>query len=221
MAPRSKVSRQKIIDAAFKIVSEHGWAKLSARSVANALKSSTMPIYSHFETMAEIEEEVVRRGMALRVEYESQTYTGIQSLDYGIAYVLFAWEEPKLFEALFDRKHMKLQHKYGDPIFDKHVDDLSRNPRMRGLSNEQLRYFQFLAWIFVHGVASIKDWANEREGKVQKEALIKLIRDGARALTHGFLQTTPRAHEKEEKVPKKLSMIVKTEYKTTRRKSQS
>ncbi len=199
MPSKVKIARQDVIEAAFDLVRKHGWEKFSARSIAQELHSSTMPIYSHFESMESIEEEVVRKTMALLAEYESQSHTGVLALDHGIGYVLFAWEEPHLFAAINDEKHVRLQFKYGDPLFDLHVEELSRNPRMQDLSGDQLRYFQFLAWIFVHGIASMKNWIREVQGDFDKEKLIALIRDGSKTLTYGFIENQTRPSKKRKK----------------------
>ncbi len=75
--------------------------------------------------------------------------------------MLFAWEEPHLFTAMNDEKHVKMQIQYSAELFDAHVDELTRNPRMAGLSRDQLNEFQFLAWIFVQGIATMKPWIEE------------------------------------------------------------
>ena len=187
MSSTKTISRQDIIHAAFKIVRESGWPKLSARNIAKALKSSTMPIYYQFKSMNEIEEEVVGKAMAILEKYESKPYTDVLALNHGIGYVLFAWEEPNLFEAINDKQHVSMQIKIGDQQFDMQVEELSRNFRMQGLSDQQLREFQFLAWIFVHGIASMKNWVDEKENNFKRKDLIDLIRLGSKTLTAGYV----------------------------------
>ena len=187
MSSAKKISRQDIVDAAFKIVRESGWSMLSARNIAKMLKSSTMPLYYQFKSMTDLEEEVVGKAMALLGEYESKPYTDVLALNQGIGYVLFAWEEPNLFAAIHDKQHIPMQIKIGDQQFDMQVDELSRNIRMQGLSDKQLREFQFLAWIFVHGIASIKNWVDETNKNFTRENLIKLIHLGSKTLTAGYV----------------------------------
>ena len=196
MPAKNKTSREGIIDAAFEIVRKGGWAQLSARSIAKTLKTSTMPIYSQFKTMELIEEEVVKKSVALMAAYEAAPRTDVMALNHGIGYVLFAWEEPHLFAAINDEKHVAMQTQFGDPLFDAHVAELANNTKMAGLSQEQLHYFQFLAWIFVHGIASMKHWMEQSQGKYDKEKLIELIRDGSKTLTNGFIQNHSRSLKK-------------------------
>jgi len=198
MPAKTKISREDIIDAAFEIVRKGGWAKLSARSITKTLKSSTMPIYHQFTSMEMIEEEVVKKAVALQAEYSSVPLTDVSALNNGIGYVLFAWEEPHLFAAIYDEKHISMNIQYSDALFDAHVEELARNPRMAGLSRDQLRYFQFLAWVFVQGIASLKPWIQETQGNLDKERLTELIRDASRILTYGFIENQARSSGKKK-----------------------
>lgn len=199
MPAKAKISREDIVDAAFGIVRKGGWAKLSVRSIAEKLKSSTMPIYYQFKSVEMIEKEVVKKAVALQAEYSSVPLTDVSALNNGIGYVLFAWEEPHLFAAIYDEKHISTNIQYSTALFDAHVEELAQNPRMAGLSRDQLRYFQFLAWVFVQGIASLKPWVKETQGNLDKQSLIELIRDGSRILTYGFLENQARPSAKEKK----------------------
>jgi len=64
---------------------------------------------------------------------------------------------------------------------------------MKGFSNQQLRKFQFLAWIFVHGIASMKPLMKEARQEMDENKLIELIREGSRTLTYGFIESQRRA----------------------------
>ncbi|MRR17897.1 MAG: TetR/AcrR family transcriptional regulator [Deltaproteobacteria bacterium] len=188
MSPPKTLSRSDFINAAFKLVREHGWANLTTRNLARELASSTMPFYSQFSAISDLENEVIRKAMDLVADYESRPHTGNPLLDTGIGYVLFAWEEPHLFAALNDKKHVKMQTKYGDIQFRKQVEELARHPKMKGLSYEQVRNLQFLAWTFVYGIAGMKSWIDETQVNFKKEDLLRWITDGLRALGDGYIQ---------------------------------
>ena len=51
-----------ILEAAYSLTREKGWAAVSARSIAKKLGSSTMPIYSTLKSMEEIERMVRARA---------------------------------------------------------------------------------------------------------------------------------------------------------------
>jgi hypothetical protein len=148
--------------------------------------------------MEMIEEEVVKKAVALQAKYSSVPHTDVSALNDGIGYVLFAWEEPHLFAAIYDEKHISMNIQYSDALFDAHVEELARNPRMAGISRDQLRYFQFLAWVFVQGIASLKPWIQETQGNLDKGRLTELIRDGSRILTYGFIENQARSSVKKK-----------------------
>jgi hypothetical protein len=163
-----------------------------------------MPIYSQFSSMVEIDEEVVRKAVDLLDEYESKPVTGNLPIDHGVGYVLFAWEEPYLFTAINDRKHIGLQVKYGDRLFEKHVEERSRNPRLKGLSQEQLVNLELQGWVFVHGIASMKNWLDETQRNVTEGDLVEFLRQSFRAQTYGISQSQSEPPpEKKEKIKKK------------------
>jgi hypothetical protein len=143
--------------------------------------------------MEDLIPEVIKKIMLLLGEYHSTPRTGTLSLDHGIGYVLFAWEEPHLFAVINDQRYIRLRNKYGAVQFDLHVKVLSQNPRMKGFSNQQLRNFQFLAWIFVHGIASMKHLLVEARQDMDETKLVELIREGSRTLTYGFIENQRRA----------------------------
>lgn len=199
MPPKLQISRQDIIDAAFDLVRKSGWAQLSARSIAKKLKSSTMPIYSQFKGIEGLEEEVVKKAIDLLAEYGRVPRTEVLSLNHGIAYVLFAWEEPYLFAAINDEKHFSLQIKYGDPLFAAYVKELTKDPEMAGFSLEQLSYFELLSWIFVRGVASLKFWVERTQGDFNEERLVEFMRDVSKVFRSGFIENQARSSKNSEK----------------------
>jgi AcrR family transcriptional regulator len=180
-----KVSQQNIIDAAFSVVRKKGWAELTARSIAQELNSSTMPIYHRFKSLVNMEEELVKKTMELLKSYQSADRTGDRSLDRGIGYVLFAMQEPHLFQAINDEKHSTWQAKYGDPTFAQHTEELSVDPWLKGLTKDQLHRLNFLLWIFIHGVASLRNWMQAQQ--YNEERIIELIREGTGKIIRGFL----------------------------------
>jgi AcrR family transcriptional regulator len=152
--PKSKFNREDIVQIAFDAVRKHGWAGLSARYIANELNSSTMPIYSYFESMRDLEEEVVRKAYELILGYAKKRYTGDLWLDGGIGYVLFARKEKQLFRALMDEKYVALRGKYSAKAFEMAGHMLADYPAFQGLSKEQILDIRRKRMIFAYGLAS-------------------------------------------------------------------
>ena len=57
MPPRAKYTREEITEIALGIVAESGAESLNARSLAEAMGTSTRPIFTAFRNMEEISEE--------------------------------------------------------------------------------------------------------------------------------------------------------------------
>ena len=58
MPPKPKFSREEIVQAALKIVSEKGVEALTAKELGQALGSSARPIFTVFKNMKEVQDQV-------------------------------------------------------------------------------------------------------------------------------------------------------------------
>ena len=57
MAPKQIITKEIILEAAFKITREMGFENVNARSLAKALGCSTQPIYSRYTNMDELKKK--------------------------------------------------------------------------------------------------------------------------------------------------------------------
>ncbi len=176
MPPKVKFEKESIVTAAYEIVRKNGWEGLSARSIAEELKSSTRPIYSHLKSMNDLEEEVVKKTMALLEEYIRTPRTGDKWLDQGYGYVLFANREKKLFKALFHEKHNHLYKKFSAEIFTKLGEDLSDDPGFKDLPEDFQTNMRKVRWVYVHGLASLLADSFEFDEYKTEEELADLIK---------------------------------------------
>jgi len=101
MPPRITFTPVAVASAGFEIVRERGFGELSARSIADRLKSSTGPVYTAFGSMDEIRTEVIRKAEDLLMEYAYRPYTKSVFLNMGTGITLFALENPVLFRSMF------------------------------------------------------------------------------------------------------------------------
>lgn len=105
MPPKSKCTKEQIVDAAFEIVRNEGWQALKARKLAEELGTSTAPIFTCFNSIEEIQEEVVKKANSLYGEYirdglkQTPPFKGV-----GMKYIEFAKNEPELFKILNIKK---------------------------------------------------------------------------------------------------------------------
>lgn len=102
MPPKAKFTKEQIIDIAFEIVREKGMEYLSARSLAKAMGTSTGPIFTCFDTIEDVQNEVIKKAKVLYAGYirdglkQTPAFKGT-----GMKFIEFAKVEPELFQLLF------------------------------------------------------------------------------------------------------------------------
>jgi len=153
MPPKETYTRQDILRAAFRIAQEQGLHALTARKVAERLQCSTAPVYSHFESMHELEREVIRKARDLLYEYATRPYTDRVFLNMGTGIVLFARDQSELFRALFLERRI-----FGDILSEFRHDLLERmkaEKRFADMSAAERDALLDTMWIFTHGYAAL------------------------------------------------------------------
>ena len=102
MPPVQKITREKVLNAAFELLRAEGIENINARGLAKAMGCSTQPIFSVYENMGELKAELIELADQKYLPYfnaipRDQTFI----LNAGIHYVGFALDEPHLFRFLF------------------------------------------------------------------------------------------------------------------------
>lgn len=185
MPPKTRFSREDIIQAAFCVVRKHGWAGLSARSIAKELNSSTQPIYSHLKSIEDLKEEIVKKIYELLFSYGTTKRTGDPWVDVGLGYVLFAKEEKQLFHCLGDEKLLPVAKKYAEQSFESVTETLSNYSPFQGLSEEQIYKIRKLGFIFAFGLAVLINRSHVTDITDEKE-IARLLKIADQALLKGF-----------------------------------
>jgi AcrR family transcriptional regulator len=153
--PKSKFTKEKILDTAFVILKKKGWSHVSARTIAKELNASTMPIYSSVESMKELEKELWTRTFESLQKYQLEKYTDNPFLNSAIGYIFFARDLPNLFKFLFFDHPEKISagelHKLRNRL-PQELRDLSID-FFRKISPQKLDKATLQSWIFTHGLA--------------------------------------------------------------------
>jgi AcrR family transcriptional regulator len=160
MTQKAFFTREAIVEAAFTLTREKGWAGVTARNIARKLGSSTMPIYSSMKSMDEIEVEVKERAEALMLEYQKREYTENSALNMAVGYVTFARDERNLFRFLFvDKPTEPVRRGDGSGGSVLKFDQLLAGARPARLIDQALTAMEdpriLKSWIFTHGLASL------------------------------------------------------------------
>ena len=155
MPPKIQYSKADLLHAAFSITRTRGLGALNARALARELGCSTQPIFRAFRSMEDIRREVLRmtsdtyaRYIARSGELSPKPYLGS-----GIAYLLFAREEPELFKLLFmcDRVSSGASREE-DRTLDFVIGLVMDST---GLTREKALRFHWHLWIYAHGLATM------------------------------------------------------------------
>jgi AcrR family transcriptional regulator len=167
MPPKSRFTREEVVEAALSLTRAEGFDAVTARRVGASLNASTKVIFGLFRNMEELQGEVIQAADAcyqrfLRREMESSAYPPYKAS--GMAYIRFAREETQLFRLLFmrDRAREQIAERPEDV---KPLIALIRSST--GMSEADAWKFHLEMWIFVHGIAVMLvtgyldwDWAH-------------------------------------------------------------
>lgn len=155
MPPKALFSREEIIEAAVEIVKQEGFQALTARALGAKLGTSSSPIFTKFQSIDEVQQEVLKSANQL---YQSYLKEDMESKEYppykasGMAYIRFAKENKELFKLLFmrDRSHEKKDDNKEEikPL----IELIQKNT---GLSEEKAYLLHLEIWIYVHGIATM------------------------------------------------------------------
>jgi AcrR family transcriptional regulator len=155
----SVYSRVQIIDAAFELVREEGWGRVTTRAIAKKLGSSTMPIYSHVSSVQELERELQVKARQLLKEFQLRQYTEHVLLNLAFGYVSFARDEKNLFRFIYLERPEILDLEDAPAVTELFFSDFSEESEagkalleLSASGNEALVQY---TWIFTHGLAML------------------------------------------------------------------
>lgn len=158
MPPKAKFMKEEIVDAALNIVREEGIQALTARALGERLGSSARPIFTVFPSMEEVQDAVIKVARTLYKGYiergllDTPAFRGV-----GTQYILFAIEEPKLFQLLFMAEKEQIPDLTEvlmliDESYDKILASVETSYGLAGASAERLYHHM---WIYSHGIATL------------------------------------------------------------------
>ena len=162
-ARRRQQVRRAFLDAARRMIVEHGPAGLSLREVARQADYSPAALYEYFESREALLAVLIHEGFeALKQDISavSTAYTPREQLKrIGLAYVNFARQQPHTFELLFiyhvnKRKQLDEEAKYGNnhyALFRAAVTKV-----IPDASERKIELVSHSFWALVHGLAMLQ-----------------------------------------------------------------
>lgn len=153
MPRKETITKGMVLDAAIAIAKKDGLEGLTARSIAKKLKCSTIPIYSQFRSMGDLEEEVLVTASSFLLEYSKKPYSPHPFLNMGIGMVLFSRDNPHLFSAIFSGSERAQEIAGG--IRSAFREGLLNAEDFKRFSPEHLDEMLDMTMVFIMGLATM------------------------------------------------------------------
>lgn len=181
--------RMRLIEAAARRLAAGGPPAVSARSVAQDVKASTMAVYTHFGSMDELLAEVWREGFHRFAEaLESPSTTSDPVADWmcqGLAYRHFARTNPHLYRTMFQDGLIRMgsgQPEDAEAALNTFLCLLERVERCQAAGRwtvPELGAAGEAIWAFSHGQASIEavgyyEAVGRRSLEPMKEGMVRI-----------------------------------------------
>lgn len=155
MARKKEISRDKILDVAYKMAVKDGIEGLTARSIAKTGHFSTQPLYLEFNNMNDLREQVLKKiSDDLRTKTLQQSYIGDALIDLDLSYIEFAQKHVNLFRAMF------VDGKFGSKVISDTLMDLGTEKFKEQYPDTQydedrIRDIVIANWISTTGMAAL------------------------------------------------------------------
>lgn len=108
MPPKPKFSKNEIVDAAYELAKDNGIEAVVAREVGKRLGTTTAPIFTYFNTMDELKDEVYKKASVICSEFLNESINYFPSFkEFGLRWVRFAKANPRIYEMLFMLKGLR------------------------------------------------------------------------------------------------------------------
>lgn len=101
MPPKSKTSKEDILNASFLIARKKGITEVNARSIAKQLNCSTQPLFRIYQNMNELKEDLIERIYQYYREFTERYSDDDELFRVSYAYIEFARKEKNLFKAVY------------------------------------------------------------------------------------------------------------------------
>ncbi len=157
MPPKPKITKQIILDAAFKIIRNEGVDKVTARNISELLGCSTQPVLYYFATIDEIKKEAYNMADEYHSNYimNMEKDYGNPMLTIGMNYIQFAKEESNLFHFLFQTNEFSGESIISLVNSEENLPVLGVLQKELNATLEETKNIFSTLFIFVHGYASL------------------------------------------------------------------
>lgn len=122
MPPRPKCSKEDIISVSYDLMKENGIDSVVAREVGKRLGTTTAPIFTYYESMQELKEDVYQLALKECLAYLNESKNCKAAYrEFGHRWIKFAYENPNSYRLLFVSKRLNSDT---DGFFNEDFDEL-------------------------------------------------------------------------------------------------
>lgn len=158
MPPKSKFTKEQIVEAALDIIREKGADCLTSRALGRKLGSSSCPIFTVFNNMKEVKKSTIEKAKLIYKEYVDKGLTEVPAFKgVGTQYILFAMNEPNLFKLLFMTEQNLVSNLEGVlPMIDENYEQILLSiVTGYGVERDSAERLYRHLWIYTHGIATL------------------------------------------------------------------
>ena len=158
MPPKAEITKEKVVETAFQIVREQGLDALTARNIAKKLNCSTQPIYSVFENMEEVKDNVYNMAVdfALSCMKQYKNDKNSPALNLATGYLYFAKNEKQLFRTVYLSGHKKYDLNKDKLIAQEMSTTYMRySKRLNAIAESKLKKIFFRLSIYLVGIGAM------------------------------------------------------------------
>lgn len=183
MAPRQKITRENLLEAAFEVTRKEGFSALTARSVAGAAGCSIQPVFSQFDTMEQLQQEtfdyackrfmkeiMVNKG---RPDFPALTNRWVLNL---------ARKEPNLFYLLYLSNSFRGKNLWEVMMgYESNCEMAAVFQKNYGLSEAESRDVFLRGYLLLHGIATMiatnhMDFSEEQAAEMVKRTVEDMVK---------------------------------------------
>lgn len=156
MPPKVKTDKDTIIKAAFEVIQNQGLSAVTAKNVSAQLGTSVGPIFREFINMEELKNTAITFAGDYYIEYlKTYPFERSRFMTYGLAYISFAQQEPRLFETLLLNGFFEMDTI--NRVVSNKLDFVLESAAEVGMISQekQANTLFFNVWLYTHGIACL------------------------------------------------------------------
>lgn len=183
MPPKTKFTKEQILDAAFEIANNEGFDGITIRKVADKLGASIAPIYVNFKNLDELKSALAEKITKLMQNVILSTSTHDPFLDIGAGNIRLAMDYRQMYRDFHMNPNCRKYFKMDDAHYKKMIKKMETSEKLSGLNqNEMGDILQVMALVTEGIIFSLLT------GRIKStyDELVKYLEDVAEDVITGY-----------------------------------